>query len=299
MGLLSLPLSLSTVSHTHLHAEARDGESAFNSSRRRISLSLSLGKTHRRCFPSLSLSLRHTIHRRRYSLSVSLSDDAPTYTMEELEEELQKEQEKEFEEYFPGSHSIRTKRQLMKYLKENRVITSLEVARVMNIIDRALFVPDCSPPYVDCRLLNGFHSFMLAPRHHAQCLELLQNHLKPGMHALDIGSGTGYLTACFAVMVGCRGRAVGVDLVPELVELSIKNIEKSKAAPLLKQGSLSVHVGNGVEGWAECAPYDAISVGFLAPELFPAFIEQLKPGGRLLVGVEDGDSVKNMVIDNY
>lgn len=55
--------------------------------------------------------------------------------------------------------------------------------------------------------------------------------------------GTGYLTACFAVMVGPQGRAVGVEHIPELVTSSIKNIEKSAAAPLLKEGSLSVHVG--------------------------------------------------------
>lgn len=55
--------------------------------------------------------------------------------------------------------------------------------------------------------------------------------------------GTGYLTACFALMVGPQGRAVGVEHIPELVSSSIHNIEKSAAAPLLKEGSLSVHVG--------------------------------------------------------
>ena len=54
--------------------------------------------------------------------------------------------------------------------------------------------------------------------------------------------GTGYLTACFALMVG-QGRAVGVEHIPELADSSLKNIEKSAAAPLLKEGSLSIHVG--------------------------------------------------------
>lgn len=54
-------------------------------------------------------------------------------------------------------------------------------------------------------------------------------------------AGTGYLTACFALMVGSNGRTVGVEHIPELVSSSIKNIEKSAAAPLLKDGSLSVH----------------------------------------------------------
>lgn len=45
------------------------------------------------------------------------------------------------------------------------------------------------------------------------------------------------------MMVGPQGRAIGVEHIPELVASSINNIEKSAAAPLLKKGSLSMHVG--------------------------------------------------------
>jgi protein-L-isoaspartate(D-aspartate) O-methyltransferase len=58
----------------------------------------------------------------------------------------------------------------------------------------------------------------------------------------DIFAGTGYLTACFALMVGPEGRAVGVEHIPELVATSIENIKKSAAAPQLNDGSLSIHV---------------------------------------------------------
>lgn len=61
------------------------------------------------------------------------------------------------------------------------------------------------------------------------------------LYTLGHFAGTGYLTACFALMVGSNGRTVGVEHIPELVSSSIKNIEKSAAAPLLKDGSLSVH----------------------------------------------------------
>jgi hypothetical protein len=70
-----------------------------------------------------------------------------------------------------------------------------------------------------------------------------------GTHSLYIlghFAGTGYLTACFASMVGPNGRTVGVEHIPELVSFSIKNIEKSAAAPLLKDGSLYVHDGGTV-----------------------------------------------------
>lgn len=54
--------------------------------------------------------------------------------------------------------------------------------------------------------------------------------------------GSGYLTACFAMMVGPEGRAVGIEHIPEIVASAIENVQKSAAAPLLKDGSLSFHV---------------------------------------------------------
>ncbi|KAG8652627.1 hypothetical protein MANES_06G112100v8 [Manihot esculenta] len=174
---------------------------------------------------------------------------------------------------------------MVAHLQHYGVISSKKVAEVMETIDRALFVPDGSPAYVDSPMAIGYNATISAPHMHATCLQLLEEHLKPGMHALDVGSGTGYLTACFAVMVGPQGRAVGVEHIPELVTSSIKNIEKSAAAPLLKEGSLSVHVGDGRQGWAEFAPYDAIHVGAAAAEIPPALVEQLKPGGRMVIPV--------------
>ncbi|KAG8362873.1 hypothetical protein BUALT_BualtUnG0029300 [Buddleja alternifolia] len=144
--------------------------------------------------------------------------------------------------FWSGS-GIRKNKEMVEHLQSYGVISSKKVAEVMETIDRALFVPEGTPPYVDSPMQIGYNATISAPHMHAMCLELLENHLKPGMHALDVGSGTGYLTACFAVMVGPQGRAVGVEHIPELVESSIKSIEKSAAAPLLKEGSLCVHAG--------------------------------------------------------
>nr|GEY24323.1 protein-L-isoaspartate O-methyltransferase 1-like isoform X2 [Tanacetum cinerariifolium] len=86
-------------------------------------------------------------------------------------------------------------------------------------------------------------------------------------------------------MVGPQGRAIGVEHIPELVAMSLQNVENSAAAPLLKDGCLALHVGDGREGWPEYAPYDAIHVGAAAPEIPQPLIEQLKPGGRLVIPV--------------
>ncbi|KAE8036884.1 hypothetical protein FH972_009517 [Carpinus fangiana] len=186
---------------------------------------------------------------------------------------------------FWSGNSINKNKAMVEHLKTYGVITSKKVAEVLESIDRALFVPDGNAPYYDSPVPIGYNATISAPHMHATCLQLLEENLQPGMHALDVGSGTGYLTACFALMVGPQGRAVGVEHIPELVSSSVLNIQKSAAAPLLKEGSLSVHVGDGRLGWPEHAPYDAIHVGAAAPEIPQALIDQLKPGGRLVIPV--------------
>uniref|UniRef100_A0A6N2K3L9 Protein-L-isoaspartate O-methyltransferase n=2 Tax=Salix viminalis TaxID=40686 RepID=A0A6N2K3L9_SALVM len=188
------------------------------------------------------------------------------------------------ERFWSGS-SINKNKAMVEHLQHYEIISSKKVVEVMETIDRALFVPDGTPAYVDSPMAIGYNATISAPHMHATCLQLLEENLKPGMHALDVGSGTGYLTACFALMVGPQGRAVGVEHIPELADSSLKNIEKSAAAPLLKEGSLSIHVGDGRQGWPEFAPYDAIHVGAAAPEIPQPLLDQLKPGGRMVIPV--------------
>ncbi|KAJ6294167.1 hypothetical protein OIU76_022284 [Salix suchowensis] len=63
-----------------------------------------------------------------------------------------------------------------------------KVAEVMETIDRALFVPDGTPAYDDSPMAIGYNATISAPHMHATCLQLLEEYLKPGMHALDVGS---------------------------------------------------------------------------------------------------------------
>ncbi|KAG6587436.1 Protein-L-isoaspartate O-methyltransferase 1, partial [Cucurbita argyrosperma subsp. sororia] len=191
----------------------------------------------------------------------------------------------ELDKRFWSGSGIATNKEMVKNLQNYGVVGSKKVSEVMESIDRAFFVPDDAPPYVDTPLPIGYNATISAPHMHATCLQLLEKHLQPGMRALDVGSGTGYLTACFALMIGPEGRAVGVEHIPELVASSIENINKSAAAPLLKEGSLSLHVADGRQGWPECSPYDAIHVGAAAAEIPPALIDQLKPGGRMVIPV--------------
>ncbi|KAJ4772347.1 Protein-L-isoaspartate O-methyltransferase [Rhynchospora pubera] len=175
---------------------------------------------------------------------------------------------------------------MVEQLERYGIVQSKRVKEVMEAIDRALFVPaETRSPYYDSPMPIGYNATISAPHMHATCLELLEKNLQPGMRALDVGSGTGYLTACFAMMVGPQGCVVGVEHIPDLVSFSIDNIKKSVAEPLLNGDSLSIHAADGRQGWPELAPYDAIHVGAAAPEIPQPLLDQLKPGGRMVIPV--------------
>ena len=96
---------------------------------------------------------------------------------------------------------------------------------------------------------------------------------------MDVGSGSGYLTVCFAKMVGPTGKVVGIDHIKELVNWSESNVKKNNG-DLLASGQIKLVVGDGRQGYAQDGPYHAIHVGAAAPTLPQALVEQL---GNILI----------------
>mmetsp|Transcript_39967 Transcript_39967/g.76444 ORF Transcript_39967/g.76444 Transcript_39967/m.76444 type:complete len:230 (+) Transcript_39967:187-876(+) len=175
---------------------------------------------------------------------------------------------------------------LVEALARNAIISHPRVKEAMLAVDRIHFARDPEEAYRDNPHGIGFGVTMSAPHMHAHCLEVLEPMLRPGACVLDVGSGTGYLTACMGFMVGPQGKCVGIEHVPQLVDFSVKNINKSNIGRrMLAESQVVLFQGDGRLGSPEHAPFDAIHVGAASPEMPEILKQQLKVGGRLVVPV--------------
>lgn len=148
--------------------------------------------------------------------------------------------------------------QLVTNLQRHHIIKSDTVAHAMKSVDRAKYCVDPRGAYQDRPQSIGYNATISAPHMHAYAMEYMMPNLREGAKVLDIGSGSGYLTACFAQIVGRSGRVVGIEHVKELVDLSLKNIRKDNPDLL---DIVTIKVGDGRLGYQDEAPYDCIHVG--------------------------------------
>jgi len=105
---------------------------------------------------------------------------------------------------------------------------------------------------------------------------LEQLNLEPGQQVLEIGAGTGYNAALIAQIVGARGCVTTVDIDADIVDAARNHLAAAGC------DTVQVVCGDGALGIASAAPYDRIIVTARAPDVLPAWIEQLKPAGRLV-----------------
>jgi len=205
---------------------------------------------------------------------------------------------------------------LVRALAANGIVRTRRVREAMLAVDRGRYVPSAdatarAEAYEDHPLPIGYGATISAPHMHAACLELLAPRCAAGARALDVGSGTGYLSACLGELalsdgfkrdperasVEGEGIVVGVEHIEALVSRSIENVERDGKGEWLRRGRLTLVSGDGRAGYEAYAPYDVIHVGASAASVPQALLDQLAIGGRLVIPVGDSRGQELLVID--
>ena len=168
-----------------------------------------------------------------------------------------------------------------------RGIADERVLDAMLRVPRHEFAPERyrDQAYEDHPLPIGEGQTISQPYIVARMLEALA--IMPTNKVLEVGTGSGYLTALLAELaaqvVSVERHAVLADAARELLgRLGYTNVK--------------VIVGDGSKGFAEATPYDAIIVSAAAAEVPPALVEQLAEGGRMMIPVGPADSQQLQLI---
>ncbi len=171
-------------------------------------------------------------------------------------------------------------RQLIERLRRGGV-RDLAVLQAFDQVPRHLFVPEVfwARAYADEALPIGRGQTISRPSTHALYLEALE--LRGRERLLEIGAGSGFQTALLAVL--CE-HVYAIERVAELAVAARNRIES------LGFTNVAIRVGDGAYGWRAYAPFDAIIVTAGAREVPKPLIQQLSPGGRLLIPIGDSES---------
>jgi protein-L-isoaspartate(D-aspartate) O-methyltransferase len=148
------------------------------------------------------------------------------------------------------------------------------VLAAMGRVPRHAFVP---PPlarhaYQDMPLPIGFDKTISQPFMVAVMTDLLEP--RPDDVVLEIGTGLGYQAAVLSQLVR---RVWSVEIIEELA------VEAESRLRQLGYDNVGVHIGDGSLGWVEHAPYDKVIVTAAAELVPPALLQQLRPGGRMVL----------------
>lgn len=157
-----------------------------------------------------------------------------------------------------------------------RASFSERVMRAMAEVPREAFVPSeyQRGAFDNGPLPIGHGQTISQPYIVALMTDLLE--LEEGQVVLEIGTGSGYQSAILSHL--CK-QVYSVERIPELASTAKQRLAE------LGYHKVETRCSDGYQGWEEEAPFDAIIVTAAAPYMPPSLIEQLKPGGRMVIPV--------------
>ncbi|SCC82337.1 protein-L-isoaspartate(D-aspartate) O-methyltransferase [Saliniramus fredricksonii] len=176
-----------------------------------------------------------------------------------------------------GGESMAAKREYMVSRQiAARGVSDPNVREAMLAVPREVFVPAelAEFAYEDTPLPIGADQTISQPYIVAMMLEAAE--IAPGEKVLDVGTGSGYAAALASRIAG---KVVSIERHAELTEAARKAIDT------LGYDNIDLRIGDGTQGAADEAPFDVILVAAGGPEIPEILIEQLSPGGRMIIPV--------------
>jgi len=184
---------------------------------------------------------------------------------------------------FPNRHgygmtSLRARQRLITFLRDAGI-------RDQNVLDTLLNIPRhwfvdealASRAYENTALPIGFGQTISQPYTVARMTELLLDQTRPKV--LEIGTGSGYQTAVLASLVQ---QVFSVERVGKLVDRARERLRE------LRFDNARLKYDDGLLGWPRYAPFDGIIVTAAAEAVPDELLEQLRPGGRLVIPMDKG-----------
>ena len=110
---------------------------------------------------------------------------------------------------------------------------------------------------------------------------------EPDHVVLEVGTGSGYQAA---VLSGLVKHIYSIEIIPGLTESAGKVLKR------LEYDNITLKTGDGYLGWPEHAPFDGVIVTAAADHIPPPLVEQLKPGGKLIIPVEGRGGFQELIL---
>ena len=177
---------------------------------------------------------------------------------------------------------------MVKMQLSSRGIRDKPVLDAMQRVSRHLFIPESHrrEAYADHPVPIGFRQTISQPYIVAFMTQVLE--LRPEDRVLEIGTGSGYLTALLALMAN---RVYSVERVRELSQRARQALDAQGL------GNVALLVGDGSIGWRKYAPFPVVVVSAAAPSVPPALLDQLADPGRMLIPVGSPDRQELMLVE--